>query len=97
MGESSLFTVVELSVARIIRHEHSHGYQCEYPSKWRRGEDIYGCPHPLIINKDVYTDIRADVRVDLSVNGQFDQGILSPLKSKGQSHSVSINERFAGA
>jgi len=32
--------LVELSVARIIRHRHPHGYPCGYPSKWRRGDYI---------------------------------------------------------
>jgi len=40
-------SLVELSVARIIRHGHPHGYPCGYPSKWSQSDDIRMDVHAL--------------------------------------------------
>jgi len=48
-------TLIERSVARIIRHGHPHGYPYGYPSKWFIDQGYqYECQYPQTIYMDIH-------------------------------------------
>jgi len=83
MPHAAFVPLVELSMARIIRHGHPDEYPCIYQGKWLQDEDIRMDVHTL----QIHSDIRADVRFESPLFADSSTRVGFAFATKGGSQT----------